>query len=207
MLYYLFGENILEKDENKSEIKAQTNKSKNISIIKKENENINTNTSNIEKKKQNYYRPNQNYNRPSEDLLISVVVPLLNEEESLPELSIALEKELDNIAPNRWEVIFIDDGSSDSSYEVIQQIHNKNRRFKAIRFRRNYDKSAALAVGFKQSRGKVVITMDADLQDDPAEIPNLVAKIKEGYDLVSGWKKVRHDPLGKTMPSKLFNFF
>ena len=163
--------------------------------------------SNSVDRKNNYYRnkPNSNY-KNYEDLLISVVIPLLNEEESLPELSAALEKELSIIAPNKWEVIFIDDGSTDNSFGIIKEINSKNRRFKSIRFRRNYGKSAALAVGFKQARGKVVITMDADLQDDPAEIPNLVAKIKEGYDLVSGWKKVRHDPMGKTVPSKLFNF-
>lgn len=149
----------------------------------------------------NYYR-HDNYN----DYLISVVIPLLNEEESLPELSLALEQELNKIAPKRWEVLFIDDGSTDESFDVIKQIKERNNSFKVIRFRRNYGKSAALSVGFAHAKGKVVITMDADLQDDPNEISNLVSKLKEGYDLVSGWKKVRHDPISKTLPSKLFNY-
>lgn len=140
-----------------------------------------------------------------DNMLISIVIPLLNEEESLPELSLKLEKELNSIAWARWEVIFVDDGSTDNSYEVIKQIHARQKRFKCVRFRRNYGKSAALSVGFKEARGKVIVTMDADLQDDPAEIRNLVAKLKEGYDLVSGWKKVRHDPFSKTFPSKFYN--
>lgn len=148
------------------------------------------------------YRKPYNY----DNMLISVVIPLLNEEESLPELSLALENELNKIAQNRWEVIFVDDGSTDNSFEVIKSLYNKNKRFKCVRFRRNYGKSAALSVGFKEARGKVVITMDADLQDDPKEISNLVAKLKDGYDLVSGWKKIRHDPFSKTFPSKLFNW-
>jgi glycosyltransferase involved in cell wall biosynthesis len=154
----------------------------------------------------NYSKP---YSGPSkqEDILVSVVIPLLNEEESLPELSLALERELEKIADKRYEVIFIDDGSTDDSYNTIKRINERNRRFRAIRFRRNYGKSAALSVGFEAARGKVVITMDADLQDDPAELPSLIAKLKEGYDLVSGWKKVRHDPvLSKNIPSKLFNY-
>ncbi len=148
---------------------------------------------------------NQNRQQASDNMLISVVIPLLNEEESLPELSLSLEKELNKIAWAKWEVIFIDDGSTDNSFEVIKEINSRQRRFKCIRFRRNFGKSAALAVGFKEARGKVVITMDADLQDDPKEIPNLIAKLKEGFDLVSGWKKVRHDPFSKTFPSKFFN--
>lgn len=136
---------------------------------------------------------------------ISVVIPLLNEAESLPELSRQLESVLERIANGRYEVIFIDDGSTDDSYRVIQDIHARNGRFKAIRFRTNHGKSAALAVGFKESTGDIVITMDADLQDDPNEIPALIAKLDEGYDLVSGWKRKRHDPWHKTIPSKLFN--
>lgn len=155
---------------------------------------------NTKSKKFRYH--NENINYPE----ISVIIPLLNEEDSLPELSLLLEEELGQITKGKYEVIFIDDGSTDSSFNVIKTINNRNNRFKCIRFRRNYGKSAALSVGFQKCRGKIVITMDADLQDDPKEIKNLVEKIKEGYDLVSGWKKVRHDPISKTLPSKFFNF-
>jgi len=136
---------------------------------------------------------------------ISVVIPLLNEEESLPELSRQLESVLDRIARGKYEVIFIDDGSTDGSYNVIKDINARNNRFKAVRFRTNHGKSAALAVGFAEATGDFVITMDADLQDDPHEIPALIAKLEEGYDLVSGWKRKRYDPWHKTVPSKLFN--
>jgi glycosyltransferase involved in cell wall biosynthesis len=105
-----------------------------------------------------------------------------------------------------YEAIFIDDGSTDRSFDVIRRLKAKYPAVKAIRFRKNYGKSAALAVGFKAAEGPFVITMDADLQDDPAEIPNLIAKLEEGFDLVSGWKKTRHDPIGKTIPSRFFNF-
>jgi glycosyltransferase involved in cell wall biosynthesis len=136
---------------------------------------------------------------------ISVVIPLLNEEESLVELSKQLEAVLERIAKGRYEVIFIDDGSTDSSFSVIQKINSGNPRFKAIRFRTNHGKSAALAVGFAEATGDYVITMDADLQDDPSEIPGMIAKLEEGYDLISGWKRKRYDPWHKTLPSKLFN--
>lgn len=136
---------------------------------------------------------------------ISVVIPLLNEEESLGELSRRLADVLQRLSPNKWKVIFIDDGSTDGSYDVIDRIHASNPRFTAIRFRRNYGKSAALAVGFAEAEGDIVITMDADLQDDPNEIPALIAKLDEGFDLVSGWKRKRFDPWHKTLPSKLFN--
>src|SRR5690606_9862261 len=98
------------------------------------------------------------------------------------------------------------DGSTDSSYKKIQEINSKNSRFHCIKFRRNYGKSAALAAGFKEAKGDIVITMDADLQDDPDEIPELIKKLNEGYDLVSGWKKVRYDPFIKKYTSKFFNF-
>jgi glycosyltransferase involved in cell wall biosynthesis len=137
---------------------------------------------------------------------ISVIIPLLNEEESLKELSQMLETVLENLVQKKYEVIFIDDGSTDDSYNVIKEISKANSNFKAIRFRRNYGKSAALAVGFEKAKGKVVFTMDADLQDDPNEIPKMYEKIKEGFDLVSGWKKTRHDPFSKTFPSKFFNY-
>ena len=138
-------------------------------------------------------------------LKISVIVPLLNEEESLRELASRLETVLSALAHDSYEVLFIDDGSTDSSYQVLKELHAANPRFQAIRFRRNYGKSAALAVGFARAEGEIVITMDADLQDDPNELPALCAKLDEGFDLVSGWKKKRYDPWHKTMPSKLFN--
>ncbi|MDQ1266146.1 MAG: hypothetical protein QG635_1298 [Bacteroidota bacterium] len=137
---------------------------------------------------------------------ISLVIPLYNEEESIIELSFHLEEELERIARNNYEVIFIDDGSTDKSFESLKQINRRNRNFKAIRFRRNYGKSEALSAGFNAAKGNIIITMDADLQDDPSEIPALINKIKEGYDLVSGWKKVRKDPITKTIPSKIFNW-
>ncbi len=148
------------------------------------------------------YRPKSS----KKNEFVSVLIPLYNEEESLPELALQLEGELNKLKNFNWEVVFIDDGSTDSSFSVIRRLHGRNSKFKAIRFRRNYGKSAALAVGFRDVRGEYVITMDADLQDDPAEIPNLISKLKEGYDLVSGWKKKRKDPITKTIPSKLFNF-
>lgn len=136
---------------------------------------------------------------------LSIVVPLLNEEESLPELSSWIERvcEGENLL---YEIIYVDDGSHDASWSVICKLHEKNPRVKGIKFRRNYGKSAALNKGFESCSGKVIITMDADLQDSPDEIPELYRMIKEdGFDLVSGWKKKRHDPLGKTLPSKFFN--
>jgi glycosyltransferase involved in cell wall biosynthesis len=139
------------------------------------------------------------------NLAVSVIIPLLNEEESLPELASHLERILPTIAGDKYEVIFIDDGSTDKSYHVLQELYTRNPRFKTIRFRRNYGKSAALAVGFARAQGDTVFTMDADLQDDPSELPALLAKLNEGYDLVSGWKRKRYDPWHKTLPSKLFN--
>jgi glycosyltransferase involved in cell wall biosynthesis len=137
---------------------------------------------------------------------ISVIVPLLNEEESLPELVAWIDRVM---AANRfsYEVILVDDGSTDSSWSVIESLHAQNDCIKGIRFQRNYGKSAALNEGFRSCQGQVVITMDADLQDSPDEIPALYQMItREGYDLVSGWKKLRHDPLSKTVPSRFFNW-
>ncbi len=142
----------------------------------------------------------------AELLDISVVVPLLNEEESLPELEAWIRRVM---TENHftYEIIMIDDGSRDRSWEIIQQLHRKNPCVKGIKFRRNYGKSGALHVGFGTSKGKVVITMDADLQDNPDEIPELYRMIQQdGFDLVSGWKKKRFDPLSKTIPTKLFNW-
>jgi glycosyltransferase involved in cell wall biosynthesis len=106
----------------------------------------------------------------------------------------------------RYELLFIDDGSTDRSFQVLRDLKRIDKHVRIIRFRRNYGKSAALSVGFDKEQGNIVITMDADLQDDPAEIPGLRRKLDEGYDMVSGWKKVRHDPLTKTVPSRFFNF-
>lgn len=133
---------------------------------------------------------------------VSVVVPLLNEEESLKELSQLLEGVLGTLNCN-YEVIFIDDGSTDKSFEKIKEINLSNKRFKCIKFRKNYGKSSALAAGFKAAKGSFVITMDADLQDDPREIPDLIMVLQSGYDLVSGWKKVRYDPFIKRNTSKI----
>jgi glycosyltransferase involved in cell wall biosynthesis len=138
-------------------------------------------------------------------LQVSLVIPLKNEEESLPELEAWIRRvcETEQLS---YEIIFIDDGSTDRSWDVILQLKAKNPNIKAIKFRRNYGKSAALHTGFGIVNGEVVITMDADLQDSPDEIPALRNMIlQEGLDLVSGWKKRRHDPLSKTIPSKLFN--
>jgi glycosyltransferase involved in cell wall biosynthesis len=137
---------------------------------------------------------------------VSIVVPLYNEEESLPELCAWIVK----VATENgytYEIVFVDDGSSDRSWEVIECLSESNAHIKGIKFQRNYGKSAALNEGFKIVTGEVVITMDADLQDSPDEIPRLRAMIlNDNFDLVSGWKKKRHDPVGKTIPSKFFNW-
>lgn len=136
---------------------------------------------------------------------ISIVIPLFNEAESLPELYEWIVKVADEHQLT-YEIIFVDDGSKDGSWEVISQIADKDENVKGIKFQRNYGKSPALHSGFEIVDGEVVITMDADLQDSPEEIPGLYTMIKEeGYDLVSGWKKKRHDPISKTIPTKLFN--
>src|SRR5579862_8823083 len=137
---------------------------------------------------------------------ISIVVPVYNEEESLPELAAWIQRVVD---ANRltYEIIFIDDGSSDKSWEVVQTLYAVDHNIKGIKFQRNYGKSAALNEGFRNASGDVIITMDADMQDSPDEIPLLRNMIlHDGYDLVSGWKKVRHDPISKTIPSKFFNW-
>ena len=137
---------------------------------------------------------------------ISIVIPLFNEEESLPELCSWIEKVM-NKNKYTYEVFLIDDGSKDSSWQVIEELSVKNSSIKGVKFRRNYGKSAALNIGFQKASGDVVITMDADLQDSPDEIPALYDKImKENFDLVSGWKQKRYDPLSKTIPTKLFNW-
>lgn len=138
---------------------------------------------------------------------ISIVIPLLNEEESLPELVQWIKKVMEENGFS-YEIVFVDDGSTDQSWKLIQDMGKENAAVKGIRFQRNYGKSAALNVGFEATQGDVVITMDADLQDSPDEIPELYAMItKENYDLVSGWKKVRYDSkIAKNIPSKFFNW-
>src|SRR5687767_8710280 len=137
---------------------------------------------------------------------ITVVIPLLNEEESLPELAAWIEKIM---MENRYtyEIVFVDDGSTDNSWSVIEELRKKNNNIKGIKFQRNYGKSAALNEGFRAALGEVVITMDADLQDSPDEIPELRRMVTaDGFDLVSGWKKVRYDnAITKNLPSKLYN--
>lgn len=136
---------------------------------------------------------------------ISVVIPLLNEEESIPELYTWIKRVMDKNAYS-YEIIFVDDGSTDHSWNIICDLKKSAEEVKAIRFRRNYGKSPGLHCAFLKAEGDVVITMDADLQDSPDEIPALYKMIKdEGYDMVSGWKKKRYDPLSKTLPTKLFN--
>lgn len=137
---------------------------------------------------------------------LSVVIPVYDEEESLPELTQWIRRVMDEHGFT-FEVIMVDDGSSDNSWEQIVKISNEDRRFKGIRLNRNFGKSAALQTGFRATSGNVVITMDADMQDSPDEIPALYSMIvNDGYQLVSGWKKVRRDPLSKTIPSRLFNY-
>lgn len=137
---------------------------------------------------------------------LSIVIPLYNEEESLSELTNWIEKVMKQNSYD-YEIIYIDDGSNDNSWEKIVELKQTNDRIKALRFRRNYGKAAGLYVGFNQAKGKVIITMDSDLQDNPDEIPELYRMItEEKYDLVSGWKKKRYDPIiSKNLPSKLFN--
>ncbi len=134
---------------------------------------------------------------------ISIIIPVYNEVESIRELHGELTHVLSRY--DHYELVFVDDGSSDGSIDLLNELSNTDGHTKVIQFYRNYGKAAALAEGFKYSSGDYVVTMDADLQDDPAEIPNLVSKLEEGYDLVSGWKKTRHDPWTKRWPSKFFN--
>jgi glycosyltransferase involved in cell wall biosynthesis len=137
---------------------------------------------------------------------VSIIVPLFDEEESLPELTAWIERVV-NENNLSYEIILVDDGSTDSSWKVIECLQKQNKHIKGIKFQRNYGKSAALNEGFRSAKGDVVITMDADMQDSPDEIPflrNMI--IEDSFDLVSGWKKVRHDPISKTVPSKFFNW-
>ena len=137
--------------------------------------------------------------------LLSFVIPVLNEEESLKELHQRIMEQVSSLN-HGYEIIFIDDGSTDSSWHVIADlIEESEGKVKAVRFRRNFGKARALATGFEMAQGDIVFTMDADLQDDPKEIPHFIEKLKQGYDIVSGWKKIRHDPWHKVLPSRVFN--
>jgi glycosyltransferase involved in cell wall biosynthesis len=136
---------------------------------------------------------------------ISVVIPLYNEEESLRELHQQLRSALGRMNA-RYELLFVDDGSTDRSFNVLRDLKRSDKHVRIIRFRRNYGKSAALSVGFDKAQGNIVFTMDADLQDDPAEFPALKRRLEEGFDLISGWKRKRRDPITKTLPSRFFNF-
>ena len=135
---------------------------------------------------------------------ITVVVPLFNEQPSLQALYDQLAAVLAGIAAD-WEIIFVDDGSSDGSFAVLTDLVDRDARARALRLRAHAGKAAALRAGFERAQGEIVVTMDADLQDDPAELPRLVARLREGFDLVSGWRRVRRDPRGKVIASRLFN--
>lgn len=133
---------------------------------------------------------------------LSIIVPVFNEEKSLKELH---KKILGNIGIQSYEIIFIDDGSTDNSFKILQEIAEDDKNVHIIKFRRNFGKSAALQTGFDKAKGDIVFTLDADLQDDPEEIPGFIEKINQGYDLVAGWKKHRKDPITKKIASKIFN--
>jgi glycosyltransferase involved in cell wall biosynthesis len=145
--------------------------------------------------------PDQIEARPAE---LSVVVPILNEREGLPELVSEIERACDSLGL-AWEVIFVDDGSTDGSADLLEDLTADHDAIRVVRLRRNFGKSAALTAGFEHSSGEIVVTLDGDGQDDPAEIPELVRKLDEGYQLVSGWKRERHDPAGRRWASRLFN--
>jgi glycosyltransferase involved in cell wall biosynthesis len=157
------------------------------------------------RRKRHFHKPQSGQEERLTFNKLSIVIPLLNEEESLNPLANEIRKAVKPLNIN-YEVIFVDDGSTDGSLKVIKDICRQDRRFRFISFRKNYGKSAALQVGFKQVTGDVVVTMDADLQDDPNEIGNLLKKLQEGNDLVSGWKKKRFDPFIKRFSSRFFNY-
>ena len=138
------------------------------------------------------------------NLSISIIIPVFNEKSSLNEIYIELSNTL--TIYQTWEIIFVDDGSNDGSYQIMKQIAESDNRVIVVRLYKNFGKSDALAVGFDKAKGNIIITIDADLQDDPSEIPKLIDKIEEGRDLVSGWKQNRQDPVSKRIPSKIFNF-
>ena len=136
--------------------------------------------------------------------MISVVVPVRDEEHTVAELHEQLAAALEGRG-DPWEVVFVDDGSRDGTHAALVGLHDRSDKVKVVRLRRNAGKAAALDAGFREAEGDVVVTIDGDLQDDPAEIPRLLAKLDEGYDLVSGWKTKRLDPLSRRLPSRVFN--
>ena len=137
--------------------------------------------------------------------MISIVIPLHNEERSIALLYDELQAALEPLG-QEWEAVFVDDGSVDGSFAALTRLHDANENVRVVRLRRNFGKAAALAAGFSQARGEIVVTIDADLQDDPAEIPRLLVKLDEGFDLVSGWKTRRRDPLHRRVLSRIFNW-
>ena len=143
-------------------------------------------------------------NMESDDPEISIVIPLFDEEDNLQELHSRITGVMSALGLS-YEIVFVDDGSRDRSFDVIERLYAEDGHVRAFQFRRNWGKSAALALGFSEAKGDIIITMDADLQDDPDEIPNFLSKLEEGYDLVSGWKFRRKDPLSKRIPSKIYN--
>ena len=136
---------------------------------------------------------------------VSAVLPVLDEVESLGVLHRELTEVLERLGRS-YEILFVDDGSRDGSFERIEKLQLDDPHVRGVQLRRNFGKAAALAVGFREAQGDVIVTLDADLQDDPAEIPQLLARLEDGFDLVSGWKQDRQDPISKTVPSKLFNW-
>jgi glycosyltransferase involved in cell wall biosynthesis len=137
--------------------------------------------------------------------MITIIVPVLNEEGTLQELAERIDRAMSGLGDRRYEILFVDDGSSDASWTVIESLSRSHPFLRGYRLRRNFGKATALALGAEMASGELLITLDADLQDDPVEIPRLLAKLEEGFDLVSGWKQDRQDPLSKTLASKLFN--
>ncbi|KAF1079158.1 MAG: Glycosyltransferase [Candidatus Rifleibacterium amylolyticum] len=146
-----------------------------------------------------------NKNMESNNVQVSIVIPLVNEEETLNELVRQLSETLGE-AGSAYEIIFVDDGSDDNSFTILSELYERHSNLKVIRFRRNFGKAAALQAGISEAAGAIIITMDADLQDSPKEIPRFLAELDKGYDIISGWKEKRHDPMHKTLPSKLFNW-
>lgn len=140
----------------------------------------------------------------SQTPFLSIVIPCYNEAESIPHLYNEIIATCNSLEKS-YEIIFVDDGSTDNTFGAISSLHQQDKRVKLIQFRKNAGKSDALSAGFEAAAGELVVTMDADLQDDPAEIPNLIAKLEEGFDMISGWKKKRKDPLSKRIPSKVWN--
>jgi glycosyltransferase involved in cell wall biosynthesis len=143
--------------------------------------------------------------QPIRDRLVSIIVPFLNEAENLPELARRIEDSA-RALPIDYEIVFVNDGSTDAGPRIVAALCAANRRIRLINFMRNFGKASALSAGFAHSRGEIVVTMDADLQDDPRELPRFLEQIDAGYDVVSGWKQIRHDPVGKVLPSKVFNY-